>query len=210
MFYSSNPSQALRFGDVVQGYVAATPTLKAPLLMAAGESYTLEIQRPFLLAILSPCCSISDKVLLLAPLIQVRGAFFDNPYFAEDLTRMNRPMSPEQSLPPIAWDKLPPEEKAKRMAQGESYSFLELFIYEPHDLFPQYSVHRKAGNIETCAYMLDFRHAFRLNCELVKSPAMSPLESKRLELSIQRRSELREKISYFYRRVPVEDLAAQS
>lgn len=208
MFYSSNPSQALRFGDVVHGYVAATPTLKSPLLAAEGESYTLEVQRPFLLSILSPCCSISDKVLLLAPLIQVRSGFFDNPYFAADLTRLNRPMSPEQSLPPVAWEKLPPEEKTKRISQGESYAFLELFIYEPHDLFPRYSVHRKAGNIETSAYMVDFRHAFRLNCDRVINPAQAPLESKRLELSIETRSELREKISYFYRRVPVEDLVA--
>ena len=208
MFYSSNPSQALRFGDVVQGYVAATPTLKSPLATTEEESYTLVIQRPFLLSILSPCCSISDKLLLLAPLIQVRGAFFDNPYFAADLTRLNRPMSPEQSLPPVAWENLPPDEKTKRMAQGESYAFLELFIYESHDLFPHYSVHRKAGNIETSVYMIDFRHAFRLNCDRVISPAAAPLESKRLELSVETRSQLREKISHFYRRVPAEDLVA--
>ncbi len=209
MFYSVNPSQALRFGDVVQGYVAATPTLKSPFLTSERESYTLEVQRPFLLSILSPCCSISDKVLLLAPLIQIRGGFFDNPYFAEDLTRLNRPMGAEQSLPPIAWEKLPPEEKAKRIAQGESYAFLELFIYEGHDIFPKYSVHRKAGSFETTAYMIDFRHAFRLNCDRVINPLNAPLESKLLELSVETRSELREKISYFYRRVPPEDLAAQ-
>lgn len=209
MFYASKPSDALRFGDVVQGYVAATPTLKAPLSAGEGESYTLSIQRPFLLSILSPCCSISDKVLLLVPLIQLRAAFFDNHYFKEDLTRLNRPMSPEQSLPPSAWDKLPPEEKAKRMAQGESYAFLELFIYESHDLFPQYSINRKIGNIPTSAYMIDFRHAFRLNCDRVINPKSAPVESKCLELSIETRAQLREKIAFFYLRVPMEDRIGQ-
>ena len=39
----------------------------------------------------------------------------------------------------------------------------------------------------------------------IKTPEDAPLESKCLQLSIQARSELRDKIAYYYARIPKED-----
>jgi hypothetical protein len=208
VFYASTSSEALRFGDVVSGYVAAVPTLKTPLVGAIANSFTLEVARPPLLAVMSPCCSIGEKMLLLAPLIEIKAGFLDNPYFAADLTRINRPMRPEDSVAPHVWEMLSDEEKARRIEQGESYALLSLFVYEHNDLFPEYDVNRKTGKEKCRTYMIDFRHSFRLNCEKVRSAAESPLDSKMLELTISARSDLREKIAYFYSRVPNEDAVA--
>jgi hypothetical protein len=59
--------------------------------------------------------------------------------------------------------------------------------------------------IETNYYMIDFRNTSKLNCERIINPKDAPLESKCLQLSIQARSELRDKIAYYYARIPKED-----
>ncbi|NQE06295.1 hypothetical protein C5S32_10545 [ANME-1 cluster archaeon GoMg1] len=67
-------------------------------------------------------------------------------------------------------------------------------------------VHKKQGkNIETNYYILDFRNTYKLNCEKIKTLEDAPLESKCLQLPIQARSELRDKIAYYYARIPKED-----
>ena len=67
-------------------------------------------------------------------------------------------------------------------------------------------VHKKQGkNIETNYYMADFRNTYKLYCDKIKSSEKAPLESKCLQLSVQARSELRDKISYYYARIPKED-----
>ena len=210
MFYTANPSNALRFGDVVYGYVTATPTIKKPFAQGETEPYILTVNQPTFSVVLSPCCSIGEKALLLAPLSPIRPGFYKNPYFVEDLTRINRQMTPEQSVPPETWQQLDDAQKIKRLEAGNSsYSFLELFVYAPHELLPEYRLDKPGGAIETNYYMIDFRHTFRVNCDRVIDPRNSPLESKVLELSIPTRSELREKVSHFYRRAPQEDLVAQ-
>ena len=59
--------------------------------------------------------------------------------------------------------------------------------------------------IETNYYMVDFRNTYKLYCDKIKSPEKAPLESKCSQLSVQARSELRDKISYYYERIPKED-----
>ena len=53
--------------------------------------------------------------------------------------------------------------------------------------------------------MIDFRNTYKLNYEKINPPKDAPLESKCLQLSIQARSELRDKIAWYYGRVPEED-----
>jgi hypothetical protein len=209
MFYSVTPTNALRFGDIVRGYVNATPEIKKPFSLGETESYRLTVDQPSFSVVLSPCCSISDKVLLLAPLSQIRPAFLKNPYYAEDLTRINRVMTPQQSLPPETWQNLSEEERIRRLAAGNSsWAHVELFVYAPHDLLPRYKLNKPGGAIDTNYFMIDFRHTFRINCERVIDPKNSPVDSKLLELSLQTRAELREKVAHFYHRVPDEDLIA--
>ena len=80
--------QRLRFGDVLKGYIAVTPSIKGPILKVStlNEGYNIDVNLPIFSAVLSPCCSIGHATISLTPLIEVRKSFFDNPYFAEDLT----------------------------------------------------------------------------------------------------------------------------
>jgi len=215
MFYEKDIDNALRFGDVLRGYIAITPNIKSPILTpsALNEGYNIDINLPIFSVIISPCCSIGDDTISLTPLIKVRNTFFDNPYFTEDLTRINREMKPQLAVPPYVWNGLPPEEQQKRLQEGEDgkgYAFLEFFIYKDCDLFPKYSVDMRQGkNIETNYYMIDFRNTYKLYCNKIKSPKEAPLESKCLQLSLQTRAELRDKISYYYARIPKEDMVLE-
>jgi len=111
-FYQEPCESVLRFGDVLQGFVCCTPTLNdAP----STDSFKIDVTTKSFVIVLSPCCSISDQVISLATLIEIRNTFLKNPHFAEDLTRINDKIPPEKSLPPVAWEKLPSEEKQLRV-----------------------------------------------------------------------------------------------
>ena len=206
MFYKEKNDSILRFGDVVKGYVLTTPKIVEPILTTLNTDYNIEIDLPFFSVVITPCCSIGQKTISLTPLIELRNAFFKNPYLSEDFTRINRVMEPQQSVAPDTWNKFPTEEQQRRLEEGNAYAFLELFVYEKNDLFPKYSIYiNKQKNIETNYYMIDFKNIYKLNCEKINTPEDAPIDSKCLQLSNQVRNELRDKISYYYARVPKED-----
>jgi len=209
MFYAKEMSKALRFGDVLKGYFLTTPVIKEPALNGHIETCNIDVNFPSFVVVMDPCCEIGHKSISLTPLLPIRGSFFDNPYLAKDLTRINRKMEPRQAIPPHAWDKLSPEEQAKRLAVGREYAFISLFVYEKHDLLPRYTVHRRDRTIETNYYMINFRNTYKLCCDKINSPKDAPLESKVLELSIETRQELRDKVAAYYARVPLEDKIAE-
>ena len=203
MFYTDTTDNALRFGDVLRGFVISTPNLDNPL---KRNIYKLDVEHPDFCVILSPCCSIKDDVVAVSPLINIRNTFFKNPYFKEDLTRINRVMSPENAVIPEVWAQLPEEERQKRLLEGETYAFDDLFIYEANDLFPKYPVHMREGaNFETNYYMIDFKNIIKVICSDIKSINERPLAAKLLQLTIPIREELRQKISFYYTRIPEED-----
>ena len=206
MFYQQIIDQAFRFGDVLRGYILAASNIEEPSL---NKSYKIDINLPAYSVVLSPCCSIGEKTISLSPLIQLRGSFFDNPYLAEDLTRINRKMEPQQTVNSQIWEQFPHEEKQRRLDVGYAYAFIELFIYDQNNLFPKYTLNRRNGNIETNYYMIDFRNTYKLSCEKIRTPEDAPLDSKYLQLSIQTRSELRAKIADYYARVPKEDIVLE-
>lgn len=208
MFYARDFTPALRFGDVVRGFVIASSDVKAPFLTSAPDKYALEVNQPQFAVVLSPCCSISDRVLSLAPLVRLRATFFSNPYLAEDVTRINIKMTAEQAVPPAKWANLPVEEKIRRQAEPLGYAFNELFVYQAHQLLSNYTIPRREGDVTTNMYMIDFRSASKVNCEKVINAKQSPVEAKCLELSIETRSQLREKIAEYFARIPREDSAA--
>lgn len=207
MFYQEEIGPALRFGDVLKGFILATPTVDEPTLPQLTQKYTVDINFPNFFVVVSPCCSITDNVIALTPLIKLRNTFWDNSYFTEDFTRINRKMEPQQAVPPELWQSFKPEEKSRRLGAGFSYSFLELFIYEKNPIFPNYSINRRRGGetVETNYYMIDFRNTFKVNCKKVVTAENSPLETKCLQLSVQTRAELRDKIINYYGRVPEEE-----
>lgn len=212
MFYAEEQSQALRFGDVVRGFVAATPKVDRPRLEvggdAGGSAFSLLVSQSPFSVILSPCCSIGDKVLSLAPLVSITAGFLRNPYFLEDLTRINRQMQPEQTVPPDVWAKLPEREQEKRLATGLGYALVEYFMFASHDLLPKYPLKTKDGTEDVNTYMVDFRQTYQIVCSNIITPANSPLDAKYLELTAASRRDLREKIAYYYGRTPQEDTAA--
>jgi len=205
-FYAKTPDPIFRFGDVLKGFVALSPNIDEPLTPEKND-YSIQVSMPKYIAVVSPCCSIKDQVISLAPLIKVRNAFFNNPYFAEDLTRINRLVSAENSYPPEAWENMEPEIKEEKLCDKEAYTFLEIFIYKEHEIFPEYTIHRKkVENITTQYYMIDFRHSCRVNCAKITKPENGPIKTKCLQLTIDARTDLREKIKHFYGRVPKEDI----
>jgi hypothetical protein len=208
MFYAKDMENALRFGDVLQGYVSATPSLEKPISGGLQEGCKVDVNLPKFSVNLSPCCSIGHRRISLTPLIEVRSDFFDNPYFAEDLTRINRKMEPRQSVAPYKWDAFDQEEKDRRLAEGRVYACLEVFIYEGHEMFPPYTVHRRQGDDpELNTYMIDFGNTYNLNCEKIVSPKQAPLESRCLQLTVEARCELRDKVASYYTRIPKEEEA---
>jgi len=205
MFYQENMYEALRFGDVLRGFILTTPKIDEPIGVAEHKDYIINVSLPAFSVVLSPCCSIRDKIISLAPLIQLYGTFFDNPYFEKDLTNINRKMIPEQTVSPQIWGEFPEEEKQKRLQEGLQYALVNLFVYERHDFFPNYTIHRREHTRETDYYMIDFRHVYKVNCDKIITPENAPLDCKCLQLSIETRKELREKISSYYGRTPEED-----
>jgi len=203
MFYQEETDNALRFGDVLKGFILTSPIIKNPDSL---ENYEISVIQPDFCVILSPCCSIGHKVITLSPLIPVRGSFFNNPYFSEDLTRINRKMEPQQTVPPPAWEQFSDDMKQEKLKEGLAHAFLDLFIYENHVLLPEYIVHRKEGNVITQYHMIDFKNSYKIDCDRINSPEDAPLNKKVLQLSIESRSELRDKIAKYYSRIPIEDL----
>jgi len=209
MFYAEEMSKALRFGDILRGYFSTTPVIKEPILGDPIKNYNIDVNVPAYSVVMDPCCNIGEKMIALTPLVKVLGPFFDNPYIAQDLTRVNRKMEPQQAIPPHAWEQMSPEKRQERLAEGLGYAFANLFVYEKHDLLLKYTVHRKQGNIETNYYMINIKDIYKLRCDKINTPQDAPLESKVLELSIGTRSELREKVVAYYGRIPKEDIVIE-
>jgi len=208
MFYTDTPDKALRFGDIVKGLVLSATCVDKPD-KEFRKDYQIEIEHPEFAVIISPCCSIGDKTLAISPLLKVLPSWFTNPYLREDLTRINLPMKPEQSVSPTVWQRLSQEEKEARfdMTKPESLAFYEYFIYSAHEWLPRYKVESTKLQVdeETGCYMIDFRKICRLTCDQVTSATSAPIEVKLLQLSKESRSQLRDKLSAYFARKPDED-----
>jgi hypothetical protein len=207
MFYAKTMSKALRFGDILRGYCHTTAVIEKPALERGFDKYDITVDFPSFSVLMSPCCQIERGAVALSPLMPIRTAFFDNPYLAEDLTRINRKMTPQQSVPPKAWEAMDPAEKLKREAKGSQYSFPYLFVYEANPNLPAYVLERRQEKFTTGFYMVDFKNITKLACENIKTPEEAPLESKILELSVETRKELGDKIASYYGTLAPEDLA---
>jgi len=210
MFYVQEPDKFLRLGDVVRGYISTNPTIKEPNLSSKSEGYDykIEIGMPKYSVVLTPCCNIEKGKISLSPLIKIKSYFLLNPYFAEDLTRINRRMTAQQSLKPEEWEKFDEEEKQRRLAEKINFALLEYFVYKENEIFDEYSIRDQM----TRYYMVDMRNIYTIKCPMVRRPEeLRPkdapiIESKVLQLSVPTRSELRDKIAYYYSRPAEEDI----
>lgn len=212
MFYEleEQMDKVLRLGDVVRGYISLSAKIKQPFLSFESSiyhNYDVSFEVPRYSVILTPCCSIGDQMICLTQLIPLLSSFFKNPYFVQDLTRINREIEPEKAIPPDEWEQLPDGKKQEIKAKSKSYALLNYFVYEPSDMFPSYERRLQTTNY----YMIDFRNIQTLKCELIKSrdkigeEEVPILESKCLQLSNQSREELRKKLSFYYGRPSEEE-----
>jgi len=209
-FYTSSPADCLRLGDVVSGFPIATP--KSDRLVegeGTPRNLIISVDRPKYLVVMTPCCSIEKGAVVLAPLGKLHHGFFQNPYFAEDFTRLNRKVPPKNSLPPLAWENLSPEEKAARLNEDAGYVLLEYFVYEPHGFLPRYRVKKDKTEWETGHYMVDFKTMYRFECKMIRRENQNTRVpegcNKLLQLTAPARNELRHKFTYFFSRIPEED-----
>jgi hypothetical protein len=202
MFYEEGKADAaLRFGDVVTGFVLGAVEFDSP--GSANPEYCIQVSSGIRAVVLTPCCDIREGRLLLVPLRKINSKWLDNPHFADDLTVINRTMSPERVFSPEAWQKMPQGNRDERLAKGEGYAELPWFVYAPHDLLPRYPV--KGGKAEVGHYAIDFRQVLSVGCAEVLSPTNAPGATRVLRLSIDARYDLRQKLAYFYGRPAPED-----
>lgn len=204
MFYQDKIDKELRFGDVLEGFIFLTSlSIKEPKMF---RKCSLNIEIPEYCVLITPCCSIRHKILTICPLKKVMKGFFDNPYFSENLTNINRLMKPENVFSPYRWGKLTPEEQENKLREGITFAFLELFIYEKSSFFKEYDINDgNEENIKTSYYMIDFRDTYKVDCSRLSNFKEELINLKHLQLSKETREELRNKISDYYFRVPEED-----
>lgn len=206
VFYQDNMDLGLRFGDVLKGFIFTEPEINEPILTSDNVKYSIDIAIPYFSVVLTPCCSIENKTISLTPLIRLRKDIFNNPYFADEPTKINRMFLPKDAILPQIWEKLSEEEKLKAVEKGLDYAFYNLFVYKEHPYFQKYSIRIKGGReFETNYYMIDFSNIYTLKCDIIKRGMQTPTNVKYLQLSICTRGELRQKISYYYLRKPDED-----
>jgi len=208
MFYHKEKEQILRLGDILKGFILTNSKIKKPVHeMIQSYSYDINVNMPEFVVVLTPCCSIRTQTLLLTSLVQLDHILFKNPYFVEDFIRINRVIEdPQKRFPPIEWENMPDERKTEKLAEGKQYAFYHYFIYKEHDYFTEYS----RNDINTQHYMIDFRNIYSITCSdlVVKKTGEIPesiFKTKILQLSIDSRNELRNKLIHFFGRIPDED-----
>jgi hypothetical protein len=181
----------------------------APILAypSPGNNYKIEVEVPQCSVVLTPCCSIKESVICVAPLIKILRDFFKNPYFVEDLTRINKPLLPNQLMSEEDWRELSAERQQEILNSPSNYTLLQYFIYAENEVFERYQLKGR----EISYYMVDFKNIQKIKCSRIQRPTdRMPcdeliLQSKVLELSVEARNDLRDKIAHFYSRPPKED-----
>lgn len=192
----------LRLGDIIDGFSYFMPEFED--FVNKKTDFKIEVKVIQYFAVLTPCCSIEDKVIILVPLKKLDANLLKNPYYEEDFTRINRPFSPKFSIPPDIWkDRLTDEKRNEILQQEPTYQFMEKFVFGEHEKLDQYTLSFKnTKSISTKYYWVDFKDAFTISCNKIQR---GNSYEKLLQLKINKRHELREKLAWFYSRIPIED-----
>ncbi len=211
MFYVDPYENQLRLGDVLIQQTTISSKLSTSRLPDDNTAkFEIEVKKPSFAVVLTPCCSIDNNIIVITPLKRINKNYFRNPYLAEDLMRINRKIDPEKRLPPIAWEKLLEEERVNLKEGGQDYPFVDVFIYDQNEQLPKYTIMVGEGENrsekELGYYEIDFRNVSIINSENIKADNSSFVVNKVAQLSVDARSELRNKIASYYSRIPNEDL----
>jgi hypothetical protein len=231
MFYRDSIENRLRFGDVLKGYLSTAPNFVKPFGEKAREPYRIDVSIPDFSIVVDPCCDIGGGTLSLTPLIHVKATLWDTPSLLKDITRINRKAMPKDLMHPEQWNKWQDSEKIAAMNAIPDYGHKTYFAYEANNLFNEYTVTRPTRYEEvvdpitklpkykrlqrqktfiTRYYMINFKNIYHVNCEKVfdqgKAIDQSILDSIALQLSIETRNELRDKMAAYFGERPDEDI----
>ncbi len=209
MFYCKkfNPKE-LRFGDVIVGQHLYSLDLNDK---SSVKDFKLKVNLHKYDVVLTPCCSIRDNNIIVTPLIPIQTKFFLNPFFEEDLLRINKINKPHNYIPPQEWERKSDEEKNEISAREECYTLTDLFIYDRNDLFDSYPLVKynpqtnEKTKIYTNYYMIDFKNVYNIKLDTNNKSDNYLTKSKVLELSRETRIDLNHKLKAFYR-IAEEDL----
>lgn len=225
MFYNASISDKLRFGDIVKGYLSVIPKLSNPFGNASIEIETHQYS-----VILAPCCDIGDGMISLSPLEKINPSFFDISYLAKDMTLLNRTGMAKDFCHPETWNKLSDEKKTEALVATPEYGRKAFFIYKGNPLFPEYTIKRprkytevidpksklpkfdsvkQFNTFRTRDRMISFKTMYRVNCKSIVKLITDEtvLGSIVLQLSVETRKLLREKMAHYFSRPTPEDLA---
>jgi hypothetical protein len=204
-FYENkNVDQNLRFGDIIIG--GQFLTMSNDKLPMDSKSYQINIDHSDFYCVLTPCCSIEKKLIVVSPLEHIQQSYYSNSFLADDLSRINGIIAPENSIPTKAWENMRPEEKQRMMASGPAYMLIDKFIFPPDDALGEYEVNSKnLGKFNTGYFQISFKNTLSIRSAAFDRNKSYP---KILQMSIPSRTSLREKIGYFYSRIPEEDISA--
>lgn len=201
MFYKAHLDQIIRQGDIIKGLISpgviTYKFLDIDNIDHLNPSFSIDV-RFNLVVVITPCCTIQKAdYISLCPLNPLLKSINKNPYLIEDPTRLNLKVKPENCVPPDVWkDKLPPDEKQRRIELGSSYIYLQYFVFEKHN------------GILNSDMMIDFNNIFNIRRKDLGNNNEKMLPSKLLQLSDETREMLRHKLSAYYLRVPEEDRSA--
>jgi len=203
MFYQVPPEKALRFGDIVQGYVLASPDIVDPIKNA---EFTIDINTCDLCVVLTPCCSIKDQVINLVPLKKVPKDHYKTPYLAVDMTRINKIMTQFEAMKVSRVELLTAEELKEAKESIKTYHWKNEFVYEGNEYFKEYNVDLPDGTSKPVNYyMINFKDIHKIKCKFIQSPEIFPAGSRLMQLSVDTRRDLMDKL-YAYYRIPDEDM----
>jgi len=203
-FYSNEPEEKLRFGDIIKGTVFFTPIIKNLNSVNSYKEFNIEFSNPGYSVIFTPCCTIEksnkneNKFISITPLLQIYPEIFKSKFFADDLTLINKKVPAEKSIPLERWEKTPIEEQQKIIEKGEIYPWFDTFIYKSNYLLESYPLLNSKGKpfepFETNHYLINFRNIHVINCDHLELRKF-----KILQLSIDTRIQLMNKINNYFR-----------
>ncbi|KKL96616.1 hypothetical protein LCGC14_1842690 [marine sediment metagenome] len=196
-----------RFGDVLRGAILSESdfTLASP----SASSYKLIVQQPDYAAILTPCCSIDQNTVLLAPLERVPKNWLKYSHWIDDFTIINRRLTHEEALGSEQWAALEDQRKIELLQKGAEYQKHPFFAYAPSDLLPCYTYTYRQDDHRLSVYLINFMRIFRIKSSAFQRDQPLPLGTKMLQLSIEARTSLRSKLVHYFNRQAYEDRSGQ-
>lgn len=192
-------------GDIIEDFHEVIPHYDK------NNEFSIKISNIEMFVILTPCCSIEHKEAIIVPLKKINEKLIVSEFLRDNLLLVNMPINKKISMGEQAYnktlEKMPLEEQILFRNINVSYEFCDYFVFDGNDKFKEYSLERKRGkddiiSITTRCHMISFKDAMRVNSSIFERNGTC---NKILELTPVTRKTLRDKLVFFYSRVPDED-----